>query len=78
MSFIKKLRDSNSKLLDLPKELEILKEANGIQIENLKNEVTSFCNRVKKINNQIKNIEDFQLNNLKIFIEVRKRAQVYL
>ena len=54
----------------MPKELEILKEVNGIQIENLKNEVSLFCNRVKKLSNQIKNVDDFQLNNLKDFIDV--------
>ncbi len=55
----------------MPNELEILKEVNGIQIENLKNEVMSFCNRVKKLNRQLKDIDDSQLNNLKSFIDVR-------
>jgi hypothetical protein len=57
-------------LIELPKELEILKEVNVIQIENLKNEVNSFCSRVKKLNRQLKDLDDSQLNNLKNFIDV--------
>jgi hypothetical protein len=60
----------NSKLVELPKELCILKEVVGLQLDNFKNEVTSFSSRVKKINQQIENVDDDQLNNLKEFIEV--------
>lgn len=54
----------------MPKELAILKDVIGIQLENLKNEFSSFFNRVKKLNQQIENVENWQLTNLKEFIQV--------
>ena len=60
----------NSKLIDLPKELSILKDTTSIQLENLKNEVTLFCNRVKKLNDQIKNADEFQSTILDEFMDV--------
>ena len=60
----------NSELIELPKELTILKDVTGIQLENLKNEISSFCNRVKKLKQHIEAVDDEQLNNLKDFIQV--------
>ena len=68
----------NSKLIDLPKELSILKDTTSIQLENLKNEVTLFCNRVKKLNDQIKNADEFQSTSLDEFIDVRVLVLTYL
>ena len=64
------LFNKDSKLIDLPKELVILKDVTGIQLENLKSEVTSFCLRVKKLHEQVGNVETWKLNNLKDFLEV--------
>jgi hypothetical protein len=50
--------------------LVILKDVTGIQLENLKSEVTSFCLRVKKLHEQVDNVETWKLNNLKNFLEV--------
>ncbi len=53
----------------MPNELAILKDVTGIQFENFKNEVTTFCNRVKKLREQVSKVDDVQLNCLKEFIE---------
>ncbi len=60
-----------SKLLDLPNELAILKDVTSLQLENFMNEVFTFCNRVKKLSQQIKSVEDDQFVNLIEFIDVR-------
>ena len=58
-------------MFELSKEFSILREINGIQLDNFKHEVSSFCNRVKNIHNQVENIDnDEQINNLKGFIQV--------
>ncbi len=64
------MEEAESQLIYLPKELSILKELAGMQMENLKNEISTFCNRVKKLNNQIMSVDDKQINNLKDFIHV--------
>lgn len=64
------MQEKDSKLLELPNELTALKDVTAIQLENLRNEVGSFCNRVKKLNQQIENVENWQLIQLKEFIEV--------
>ena len=49
----------------------MLKEINGIQLDNFKHEVSTFCNRVRSIHNQVENIDnDEQINSLKCFIQV--------
>ncbi len=54
----------------MPNELSILKDVTSIQLENFKNEVITFCNRVKKISQQIKSVGDNQFSNLLEFIDV--------
>ena len=49
----------------------ILKDATSIQLDNFKNEITSFFNRVRKISQQIKSSNEDQLNNLILFIDVK-------
>lgn len=42
-------------------------------MDNFKNEVSSFCNRVKSLHNQLENMDDDDhLNNLRIFMQVLK------
>jgi hypothetical protein len=49
----------------------VLKEINGIQLDNFKHEVSTFCNRVRNLHNQVENIDnDEQINSLKCFIQV--------
>jgi hypothetical protein len=65
------LEEFNSKLVDdLPKEFMVLKDVTSIQFENFKNELATFFNRVRKLNQQVKQLNDCQLNNLKDFIEI--------
>ena len=63
----KQLDEINSQLLDFPNELKILKEVSTLQLENFKNEILVFCNRVRKLKTQIDLVNDQQLNNLKDF-----------
>jgi hypothetical protein len=65
----KQLEEANSKLVELPTELAILREVTGIQFENFKNEVGTFCARVRKLREQVSGVDDAQLNCLKEFIE---------
>ena len=67
---VQQLIERGSKLIELPKELAILKEVTCIQLENFKNEVFTFCNRVRKLKQQVDNADDEQLNNLQKFMEV--------
>jgi UDP-N-acetylmuramate-alanine ligase len=75
---LKQLEEYNSSLLELPKELSILKDITALHLDNFKNEVTSFCNRVKSLHSQIELIDDDnQLNNVKDFIQVGKFSHLY-
>ena len=63
--------------MDLPNELNILKEVSTIQFDNFKNEVTSFSNRITSLHNHIDDVDDdIQLNGLKEFVEVFKKFRL--
>lgn len=41
----------------------------SLQLDNFKNEISTFCSRVKRLNEQIEAVDDSQLSNLKEFIQ---------
>ena len=61
----------------LLKEMVILKQVTSIQFESFKSEINTFCNRVKKLSQQVTSVDDSQLNNLKEFIAVIFVLQVF-
>ncbi len=46
-----------------------MKEVSSLQLDNFKNEISSFCARVKKLSEQIEPVDDSQLKNLKEFLK---------
>ncbi len=75
MNYNFQLEEDDSKLFEIPQEFTLMKEITGIQLDNFKNEVKLFCNRVKNLHIQVENIDnDEQINNLKDFIQVLKKT----
>lgn len=66
---LQQLEEANSPMCELPNELSILRETTTIHMENFKNEITTFCNRVRKLKEQFDIVDDSQLYDLKSFVQ---------